>query len=109
MGVTYSTASGLWRSADGSSPSPADDLLTPDRWEVDMNSLDTKWSDQHVRHGGPSGHAWMMIACCIPILVVAITLVATGVVGYGLTFATMMCTAMMAMMMRMMSGGSEQK
>jgi hypothetical protein len=74
-----------------------------------MNSLDTKRSDQHGRQGVHSGHASIMIACCIPILVVAITLVATGVVGSGLIFAAIMCTAMMAMMMRMMSGGSDQK
>jgi hypothetical protein len=74
-----------------------------------MNSLDTKRSDQHGGYGGHPRHAWMMTARCIPILVVAITLVATGVAGYGLIFATIMCTAMMAMMMRMMSGGSEQK
>ena len=74
-----------------------------------MNWLETKRSDQHGDHGGQSGHGWMMTICCIPILVVAIALVATGVVGSGLIFAAIMCTVMMAMMMRMMSGGGEQK
>ena len=37
----------------------------------------------HDAHGGMThaGHGWMMIACCIPMLIVAIALVATGVVG----------------------------
>jgi len=42
----------------------------------------------------------MMIACCIPMLVVAIALVATGVVGAGFLVAAVGCTVMMAMMMR---------
>jgi hypothetical protein len=58
--------------------------------------------------GGHSGHGWMMIVCCIPMLVLAIALVSTGVVGSGFIFVAVMCTLMMAMMMRMMSGG-EQK
>jgi hypothetical protein len=74
-----------------------------------MNWLETKRSDQRGDHGGQSGHGWMMAMCCIPILVVAIALVATGVVGSGLILAAIMCTVMMAMMMRMMSGGREQK
>ena len=54
-------------------------------------------------HGG---HNWMMIACCIPMLVIAIALVATGVAGVGFLFAAVVCTLMMAMMMRGMHGGS---
>jgi len=46
----------------------------------------------------------MMMACCVPMLVIAIVLVATGVVGANFIFAALMCTAMMAMMMKMMSG-----
>ncbi|MHB8491111.1 MAG: hypothetical protein ACYDA6_02705 [Solirubrobacteraceae bacterium] len=57
-------------------------------------------------HGG---HGWMMIACCIPMLVIAIVLVATGVAGVGFIFAAVMCTAMMAMMMRGMSHGAGQQ
>ena len=73
-----------------------------------MSQLEIKPTDKH-EHGGHSGHGWMMVACCIPMIVIAIALVATGVVGSGLIFAAIMCTLMMAMMMRMMSGGSEQK
>ena len=56
--------------------------------------------------GGHGGHShWMMIACCIPMLAIAIALVATGVVGVGFLFIALMCTAMMALMMRGMSHG----
>ena len=52
------------------------------------------------------GHGrWMMIACCIPMLVIAVVLVATGVVGVGFIFAAAMCTVMMALMMGGMSHG----
>ena len=42
--------------------------------EVDVNWLETKRSAQHSHHAGHSGHRWMMIACCIPIVVIAVTL-----------------------------------
>ncbi|WP_345351607.1 hypothetical protein [Rhodococcus olei] len=50
-------------------------------------------------------HGWMMIACCIPTLVIAIVLVATGVVNSGFLIAAVGCTAMMAIMMRGMGHG----
>ena len=55
-------------------------------------------------HRGRS-HGWMMIICCIPMLVIAIALVATGVVGPGFIVAALACTAMMALMMRGMHHG----
>ena len=66
--------------------------------------------DAHAGHGGHGGHGWMMIACCIPMLVIAIVLVATGVAGFGFIFAALACTAMMALMMGGMShgGGSSE-
>lgn len=48
---------------------------------------------------GRGGHGWMMIACCIPMIVIAIILVMTGVAGPGFVFAAFLCTAMMALMM----------
>jgi hypothetical protein len=56
-------------------------------------------------HSGHGGHSWMMIACCIPMIVIAIALVATGVASPGFLFAAVACTAMMAMMMRGMDHG----
>ena len=70
-----------------------------------------EFRDNHSRegdHGGGSGHSvWMMIACCIPMLVIAVALVAAGVAGSGLILAAVACTAMMAMMMGGMSHGGD--
>jgi cytosine/uracil/thiamine/allantoin permease len=78
-----------------------------------MNKPDTnpiKPDQQNGRHGG---HGWMMMICCVPMLVIAIALVATGVASSGFIFAAVACTAMMFMMMRMMGGmggnGGEQR
>jgi hypothetical protein len=51
-------------------------------------------------HSSHAGHGWMMIACCIPMLVAAIALVAARVVSAGFLVAAIACTAMMALMMR---------
>ena len=60
--------------------------------------------------GNHGGHGWMMIACCIPMLVIAGFLVATGVVSAGFLLVAVACTAMMALMMRGMSqGGSSNQ
>ncbi len=52
-----------------------------------------------------SGHSWIMIACCIPMLVIAVALVATGVASPSFIVAAVACTAMMALMMRGMGHG----
>ncbi len=57
--------------------------------------------DHATDHGG---HRWMMIACCIPMIVIDIALVATGVVGAGFLVVALACTAMMWFMMRGMGG-----
>lgn len=54
------------------------------------------------RHGG---HGWMMIACCIPMLVIAGVLVATGAASPGFLAVAVGCTLMMALMMRSMGHG----
>ena len=59
---------------------------------------------EHAPHRGPGAHGWMMIACCIPMLVIAVALVATGVASASFLVAAVACTAMMAFMMRGMSG-----
>ena len=56
-------------------------------------------SDQHAGAASRGGHSWMMITCCIPMLLIALLLVATGVVGVGFLFVAVACTAMMALMM----------
>ncbi|MDO8632664.1 MAG: hypothetical protein Q7R41_19450 [Phycisphaerales bacterium] len=47
----------------------------------------------------------MMIACCIPMLVIAVVLVATDVVGAGFIVSALLCMIMMAVMMKGMSHG----
>jgi len=75
-----------------------------------MTAFDDKHTPPDDRSGGHGGHGhWLMIACCIPMLVIAAVLVATGVAGAGTIFFAVMCTAMMAMMMRGMSDGSGGK
>ena len=71
-----------------------------------MNHTDHTEAYLHQTGGAPShgGHGWMMIACCIPMLVIATVLVVTGVVSAGFLVFALACTAMMALMMRGMSG-----
>ena len=76
----------------------------PRRHPVQLNKPTTTHPDHavhggHAEHGGHGGHSWMMIACCIPMLVIAVALVATGVASPGFLLVALMCTAMMAMMM----------
>lgn len=60
--------------------------------------------DEHPPTEGERGaHHWMMIACCIPMLVLAVVLVATGVVSGGFVFVALLCMVMMAMIMRGMN------
>ena len=54
-----------------------------------------------------AGHNWMMVACCVPMLVIAIALVATGVASAGFLLVAIMCTVMMAAMMAGMSQGGD--
>ncbi len=73
-----------------------------------MNPTETKHEPDQAQHPDAperAGHNWMMIACCIPMLVIAGLLVATGVAGAGVILAAVLCTAMMWMMMRGMSHG----
>lgn len=55
--------------------------------------------------GGHGGHGWMMIACCIPMLAIAVILVATGTASPAFLVIAVGCTLMMAMMMGGMSHG----
>jgi len=66
---------------------------------------DHEGSTGHDGHGGHGGHGLLMIACCIPMLVIVGILVATGVAGSGAILYAVVCTAMMALMMFAMPGG----
>ena len=48
------------------------------------------------RAGAQHGHGLMMIACCIPMLFIAMLLVATGVASPACLVAALECTATMA-------------
>jgi len=60
-------------------------------------------------HGGHGGHGLMMIACCIPMLILAVILVAIGAVSPNFLLVAIACTAMMALMMRALRGDSGNK
>lgn len=81
-----------------------------------MSTLDPRRTDPpeevattdegHSVEPAKKGHShWLMVACCIPMLVIAIALVAAGVVGAGFIVVAVMCTLMMGAMMMMMAGG----
>ncbi|MCX5044054.1 hypothetical protein OG921_12845 [Aldersonia sp. NBC_00410] len=57
--------------------------------------------------GGRSRHHLAMIACCIPMLVVAVALIATGTVGIGSMVFAVACLGMMTVMMFSMGGGRQ--
>lgn len=57
---------------------------------------------------GGRGH-WLMMACCVPMIVIAIALVASGTVSTGFLLFAVLCTAMMFFMMRGMSHGSKDE
>ena len=76
-----------------------------------MSTLGTrKDQEEPVRkEGGHGGHShWLMMACCVPMLVIAIVLVVSGVVGAGAILFAVMCAGMMGLMMIGMSRGSGQ-
>ena len=61
-------------------------------------------------HSGHGSHGWMMIVCCIPMLLIALALVITGVASPGLIVVAVGCTVMMAVMMRAMGNmGDEER
>lgn len=75
---------------------------------LDHNTHDPAGGNQgHQGHQGK--HGWMMIACCIPMLVIAVALVATGVVSVGFLVFAVACTAMMVLMMRGMNHGGDRR
>lgn len=56
-------------------------------------------------HKPGGGHSkWAMVACCIPMLVIAVVIAFSGA-GFGFLLIAVMCTAMMMLMMGSMSGG----
>lgn len=56
-------------------------------------------------HEGHGARRWLMIACCIPMLLVVAALVISGVAGSGAILFAVICLAMMWLMMLAMPGG----
>lgn len=56
-----------------------------------------------------SKHGWLMLACCVPMIVAVIVLVATGILSTGFLVIAIMCVAMMAVMMRGMDQGGNRR
>jgi Flp pilus assembly protein TadB len=84
--------------------------LGPEDRALTRRAISRSGEEQHaghaVRPGGHAGHGWMMLICCVPMLVIALVLVATGVVSVGFLLVALACPAMMFLMMRGMQGGN---
>ena len=77
---------------------------------ADERPSDTSEGPSSGTHDGhPGHHGWMMMLCCIPIVVLAVALVVTGVASAGLLFTAVLCAGMMAMMMRGMNHSGSGK
>ena len=74
----------------------------PTGWPPPQNPAFTDQVPKKHGHSGHSGHGLLMIACCVPMLLIAVALVATGVLSPRFLFSAIACTVMMALMMRMM-------
>ena len=59
--------------------------------------------------GHRRNHGWMMMLCCVPMVVIAVALVATGVASAGFLFSAVLCVGMMAVMVRAMNHSGSGK
>lgn len=77
------------------------------------STRDPAYDVPHDRNQRPAGHSgsyhWMMLACCVPMVGIAIALVATKTAGVGFLGIAIACTAMVALMMRGMRHGDRQR
>jgi hypothetical protein len=69
------------------------------------HSQDSTGHSMNGAKGGHGGHNWMMMACCVPMIVIALGLVLAGVVSVSFLIYAVACLGMMFMMMRMMDHG----
>lgn len=62
---------------------------------------------EHMGYEEPRGHShrWLMLACCIPMVLIVLGLLATGAAGSGAILFALICVGMMALMMFAMPGG----
>ena len=73
---------------------------------LDPDSAHEQGKGEEAQKGdGRGGHSrWMMIACCVPMLLLAVLIALSGA-GLGFLFIAIGCTLMMAVMMGMMGAG----
>ncbi len=85
----------------------------PDRPIRDLSDSFTQTGhtpvDNHTGHDAHSGHRWMMLICCIPMVAIVVLLIASGTAGSGALVWALGCVAMMAAMMFMMPGGHNHR
>ncbi len=67
------------------------------------NQLPTNVPEDH--NSGHSGHGWLMVVCCLPMLAIAVVLAATHVVSIAFLLYAVLCTAMMGGMVWAMNHG----
>ena len=84
----------LWGPAQGSAQDPAQEQLNP---------------PTGTDHDAHSGHRWMMLICCVPMIAIVLLLIVSGAAGSGALLWALGCVAMMAAMMFMMPGGHSHK
>ena len=63
----------------------------------------------HAERAGHGRHHWMMIACCIPMIIIVLALVAAGTISIGFVLFAVACVGMMVLMMRAMDHGSSHQ
>jgi hypothetical protein len=75
---------------------------------TDHDAVEQVREEREGQEVAPRGHSrWLMIACCIPMIAIAVAIVASGA-GVGFLVVAVLCTAMMALMMGSMSHGSDE-
>lgn len=88
-------------------------MSTPDSGQVPSGQHDAPTPSLRPQNDpGPSGHqghGWghglmMLACCCVPMLLIAFALVASGTAGAGAILFALLCAAMMAAMMFAMPG-----
>lgn len=57
------------------------------------------------QEAGGHSHRWLMLACCIPMVLIVLGLLGTGAAGAGAIVFAAICVGMMALMMFAMPGG----
>ena len=93
-----------------SAADPRDDVVTPPGG-LDPSGVESLESDDPAAghgdgdEGGHGGHSkWMMVACCVPMLAIAVLIALSGA-GFGFLIVAIGCTLMMVLMMGAMTGG----